>query len=385
MTEEQSELQEKQRTGVLDNIVRNKKIFRSQNQVMHRLFRKTKKPYTLVDWHMRRQPSDLHLFAAFGLMNPLEYDYFSHHMDRWQHRIEDEEMTKTIPSPMMALDDDDDDEMDEKINSEASALGLPEKRVHIFLKSLVQEDYDQHENLCLRFEKPVKLIHAVDDALYLEGDRLDPEGSVSAVEELLCQNAYPVSEVSAWRYMNKMVARNSRSPLKIQLRNTDDALKKLNDFQLYKAVADICDYGKNPRGIQRINGQRQEYVFTDKSLRIQASLDFLQRKKFLNPEMLKQVQSLSDQERSKNMLELQRSAVSSFLTDMVQAAPDAVWFEEMQLKFKTYFHKLLETVGDPVLVRRNNVSVSCLMPKSAKTSSKIAQTIQNSFSENSDR
>lgn len=376
MEKEPTELQTAQQVSSQKDIEKNKKIFQSQIQVMRRLFRPHKNPYSLVDWHMRRSNLDLPLFAAFGLVNPLEYDYFSHHIDRWHQRIEDETMDKAIPSPM-ATDDDDDDEMEEteeQPNIRTSIIILPARHVHVFLQSLAREDYDQHENLCLRFDKPVQLIRAVYNALHLEGNRQDPNEGMSAVDELLCQKAYPASEIGAWQLMNKMVAGNSRSPLKMQLKRTSKALKELNEFQLYKAVADICDYAQNPVGVQRIEGQQQSYVFSERSPRIRASLDFLQKKGFLNEKALAQVQTMSDKERSERVLQLKQNAVASFLFDMERSAPDALWLQQMRTAFDACFHKILETVGRPVLIAPKTKNIVCQIPKTANATAKSTQT-----------
>lgn len=385
MEKEQMELQTAQQGSIPKDIEKNKKIFQSQIQVMSRLFRSHKTPYSLVDWHMRRSPFDLHLFAAFGLVNPLEYDYFSHHMDRWQKSAEEEAMTAAMAPSTTDTDDDEMEEIGENSNVKPSVNILPERRVNIFLQSLAQENFDQYENLCLRFEKPVKLIRALNDALYLEGNRQDPNEGVSAVDELLCQKLYPLTEVIAWRFMNKMVAGNSRSPLKMQLKQASNALKELNDFQLYKAVADICDYAKNPVGVQRIQGKRQSYVFAERSPRIQASLSFLKKKGFLNQKKLSQVLAMSDQERSDQVLQLKQNAITAFLTDIQRSAPDASWLKQMITAFKAYFHAILKTVGQPILIATNAQNTVHQPPKTVKTTGKTTQPVPAPHSENSER
>ena len=287
-------------------------------------------PLSLVDWHMRRLPADLHLYAGFGLIDPLEYQFFYYHMDRWQNQI--------------ALD-----AMKDPENKNETTIQIPSKKVNLFLQSVAEEKFDRFENILLRFEKPIQLVHALDAALFTEGIRSDTSEAVSAIDELLCQTTYPDTETNAWIWMNKMVAGKFKSPLQVKLIGAKHALKELNKFQLYKAIADIYDYSFNPSAMQRINGQLEEVSLPYKTPRIRTALKYLIRHGQLDLATYKQTIQLDPQKREKKLLNLKRQAVSAFLADMAQASPDLLWLHSVHKAFRNYFRDLLTDVGGPIL------------------------------------
>ena len=350
MEKKEPEFQWTQQGGISEDPIESEKIFQSQVQVMRRLFGGMKNSNSLANWHMRRSPMDLHLYAGFGLVSPVEYNFLDNQMTRWQNGIK--AATEAQLTENNDADDDDDDNNEVHFGGRVVGFFIPAKRVHTFLRHLAEEDFDRNENWLLRFAKPVQLVRAVNEALYAEGVRTNPKEGVSVVDELLCQQVYPQSEVACWVWMNKMVAANSGSPLKMQLKSTAEALRELNEFQLYKAVADIYDFSMEPNVKQRINGKLEERPLFEKLPRVHASLDFLLRHNFLDPDLWNRVVKMPPEVREDNVLQLKRGAVSSFLCDIAQAAPDNVWLNKMVGAFGVYFQQILRKVGWPILASK---------------------------------
>ena len=336
MAKKKSEFQWTQKSEVYNDEWKSNKIFQSQMQIMRRLFRSNKRQYSLVEWHMRRLPSDLHLYAALGMLNPLEYDCFANEMTRWQNELLEEA------------------EKEHEDRDTDVTVFVPAKRLHLYLKHLAK-DFDTNENFLMRYEKPARLIRALGDALYLEGLRCDPEEGVSAVDELLCQKVYPEGESLGWVWMNKMIAGKSHSPLKLQLDSADEALKELNEFSLYKALADIYEYGWEPVAYQRLNGKLEPCSFRERLPRINSAFMFLIVKKLIDPSQLKRVFEMSADRRQEKQMMLKRKAVSAFLSDITQASPDALWVHRMVYSFGAYFKGILDEIGNPTLATKKIV------------------------------
>ena len=378
MVDSKPDFQWTQQLGVSEDILESKKIFCSQTEVMRRLFRHVSRNKSLVKWHMKRAPDDLHLYAAFGFLNPVEYEYLLHKMD---HYLQDLRQKAS----------------DEAEETEGMVVLLePPKRVNAFLQRELSVDtanFDKYVNLALELDKPVHLVQAVYDALYMEGLRTDPEYAISVVDELLCQQNHPEGETACWEKMNKMAAGYSRSPFKFHLNKTRQALKDLNEFQLYAAVADIYDYSSNTEVNQKVNGQVKKISFPKKKPRIQSSLHFMTRVGLLDAEKLNDAINMEPAKREEQILLHKRSAVSSFLSDIVQAAPDELWLNKLKEAFNTYFGDIVQRVGHPTLKTQqvvfknaegkecytNVVNVSFSAPASKKADSKPVAPVSDSM------
>ena len=331
MTKEKSEFQWIHQSEACEDEFGQRRIFESHIRMMQRLF--AKHPKSLVNWHRNRVPGDLHLYAAFGFMNPIEYEYFQNQLEHLREKIADQFFEQ--------LDDDAADVV--------QSVLVPDKKVGDFLQCVAQEDFDHYENLLMRFAKPVKLIKAVENALFNEGMRTDRRERVSVVDELLCQSSVQRSEKDCWMMMNCMVANNTGSPMQMALDNTSMALKQLNEFELDKAVAAIHDYSLEPKGQQRLNGKWTDCWFLEKIPRIQGALYYLKATQLLDEARLNKVVEMTPEQRETENIRLKRNAVSAFLSDIVQAAPDELWLNHIVGAFSDYFRPILDTIGRPVL------------------------------------
>lgn len=329
MAKETPEFQWTQKSGAVKDPLERHKIFKTQIAVMHRLFKKSKTPYDLAGWHARRASEDLHLYAAFGLVSPFEYEFLSRQMVKWH----EENVDQTLEHADLTVDH--------------GGLDMPPRQVELLLKHLLTENFDSNIDLMLRFKRPVQMVRDLSNALEMEYLRKDRSESVSAVDELVCQPFYPATEVDGWKMMNKMVAGDSSAPLKMHLKNTAEALKKLNAFQLNKAIADIYDYSLDASVPKLKDGQWVEFPLWEKTPRIHAALSFLGARQLVDDNGWKKVAQMTPEQRDAESVKLKRSALSAFLCDMVYAVPDPLWFPQMWGACQEYFQKIFEKVGTP--------------------------------------
>lgn len=320
-------------------------VSKMQVELMKRLFPETKNPYSLAEWHYKREDkSDLHLYAAMGFFSTVEYEFYRHRLDRWQDEIFCRRMNS---------DDYEEGAVRETIQDRLDSV----PKLSNLLKTW---NFDRNENLMLELETPLKIISNLDYCLYVEGVRLNKKESVSAVDELLCQGVDPINEAAAWCWMNRMVAGNPRPPMKMALDNTAKALRDLNVFQIYRCLADVCMYSQAPIASQRIKGKLETCLFPGRAVRMQTALGWLEdEKKLIDHGLLDAMLEKKPAERAEYALILKRRAVSAFLTDLARAAPTDEWLKRMIRSFERYFQPILQQVGQPVLeMRWHNIETS---------------------------
>ena len=335
MADNKTDFQWKQRIEVAKDILNSEKIQASQHRIMKKFFESKSYAKNLVAWNEHYRFEDLPLYAAFGLIEPEEYEALSHYMERWQEDL----IAQQLRDPTISEEDE----------VAPSAISVPPKMVSVLVKHLVEQDFDTYINLCMRLAKPIKLVEGLTAALYMEAVRTDPKRKVSAIDELVCQSEYPVGEDVAWVWMNKMAIGKSSSPLKAKLVKTSATLKKLNDFRLYKALAEVHDYGLKPVAAQYIDGELEQCLFQRKQVRVRAALDYLIAAKLVDSELYQRMIRLSPKLRESKLLELKREAVSACLSDLMQIAPDPIWTRKLLSGFGKYFQSILQQVGQPIL------------------------------------
>ena len=325
---------------------------KTQRALMKRLFPKPKKEknaYSLVEWNARRRRvSDLHLYAALGFFSPIEYEEFRHQMERWQRQVEREELSNEL----RILDDGNSTVY---VAGSLEAVEAEERKRPTFSNLLRLYDFDKNENMLLYFDQPLKLIKNLSLALFMEETRLDREGAVSSIDELLCQNVPPANAAGCWAWMNRMVAGRPKAPMRMALTKAQRALQELNEFQIYSSFADICDYSRQGVVMQRrrlVEQKDAELVpipIPIAKKRINTALDFLEEKGFISADKLNDIVMLMPSKRREISLLLKRAAVSAFLGDVAEAAPSNAWLRKMEKAFRWYFHDILAEVGVPNL------------------------------------
>lgn len=327
-----------------DDSLESKKVFNSQVQIMQRLFKPTKTP-DLVKWYQRRIPNDLPLYTAFGLIEPVEYEYLNYHMNRWQEDLRCQGMEQS-----QVQWTDDEDEVEQPV---PTAVMIPGKIVGRFLEDKLLENYDQYEGLMLRLGHPIRLVNYLRDVLDLEGCRTYRTGGVSAVDELMCQTIYPETEFEGWVWMNKMVAGQGKTPLNMSLKQAEGALKELNKFQLYEAISQIYEYSLEPTAVQKEGDNTEPHSFPRRTPRIQTALLYLIDNNWLDEHYLTKVLQMDLDERDQEELRLKRGAVCAFLSDIAEASSDTLWLQKMVKAFGAYFKPILQEIGVPTLNTRS--------------------------------
>ena len=128
-------------------------------------------------------------------------------------------------------------------------------------------------------------------------------------------------------------------------------MEKLNQFKLYKALADIHDYSLQPLATLRLeDGKLQKNcILLEQTPRIQGALYFLQELGLVDREQLERVQGMSMQQREQEELCLKRGAVSAFVGDIVQTTSDTLWINHTLDAFSFSFQKIIEKIGMPIV------------------------------------
>lgn len=311
--------------------------YQTQIAVLDNLFppQRKKKMYTLPQWHMENRENDLILYYALGFLHPTEREFLYHHMVRWANNIMERERSNLDES---------------KIAPDGSAvINIPRPTVSRFFKDWARDNFVQHENLLMRLQPAMKIVSRLEDALYDEGTRGDPDEWVSAMDELMCQDIYPANEQMCWVWMNKMAAPRNRSLFCMDLSGAREALKELNWFRINRVMADYRDFAEKPVVTQRINGKLQSCEIPWISAKIAANQKFLSDYSLIDERKISGIEKMDKKERDKAELMLEQNAVAAFLEDMARAAPSREWLVKMERQFENYFHPILEKVGYPVM------------------------------------
>ncbi len=360
MANDKRDFQWIQRVEVARDTLNSERVRLSQRRIMKKFFDSKAHAKDLVAWRAYHSYSDLPLFAVFGLVDPVDYEALFNHMERWQDSMVTEEIQNSIQNPE---------------NAGAAFISTPPKKVSLLLKYLADQNFDAYINLCLRLDKPIKLVAALSTALYMEEVRTDQKGKVSVVDELMCQRATPVDEDAGWVWMNKMAIGKGRSPLGVRTMRASSALQKLNNFRIYKALADIRDYGLRPVAFQYIHGKKEECLFQRAQVRIVTALEYLKSAKLIDEGLYDKVIHLSPAARERQLLDLKRAAVTSFASDLVREASNPVQLRELVASFKRYFHGIFAKVGE------SRVSVEQIISKDKDKRINYTKMVEVSFNQ----